>query len=650
VTVDLVIAGRRIRLHSREGVEIRPDERFSAFTAPAEMPFAVHRDILPETVPDTLPQEGQSLTGAGMLSEDQCHTGAGMSPENQRHTGAGMLPEDQCYTGAGMPPEDQCHTVAGISPEDQCHTGAGMSPEDQCHTGAGISPGDQRHTGTGMSPGSTGTFSDRVTGEDHDLDADSDLVVEVEPGPGEIPASAEKVFDAQLMEEVPGGVINSGEPFWEIFSGGGVTYARVFLKEPERTALLEMPNGEKRWRIFTGEVTGAPEDVGVRVTTDSCNDRSGLAPDNFISPPVTGPHQVDAGVRVTADLYSDRSGLAPDNFISPHRTDPSQDNAGPDHQTAGTIAEAPITVNPLPYPLDGLLFYFLFSRAGDIMIHGSGVSCQGRGWLFTGRSGSGKTTLARIFDRAGDSVIHDDRLVLCRSEDGWMMHNTPVYRNDEPRSAPLDHLWIIRHGSANVSEPVTGAEAVAMILANSIQQNWDRVAAARLAAAADDLTSSVRVSRLSFLPDGTIREYLRLRKEEEISIAASAAGALLSAGKNITVTAGGYSMWPAIRPGDKVEIAPFVEGAAAAGRIVALRRDGGFVLHRITRVMTVSGRRVIVTSGDAAARADEPAGAGMIAGIVLSVTRSGRLITPPRRRWPRWMNRITAAVAGWVRG
>ena len=579
MTVDLVIAGRRIRLHSREGVEIRPDERFSAFTAPAEMPFAVHRDILPETVPDTLPQEEQSLTGTGMLSEDQCHPGTGMFPK------------------------DQCHTGTGISPEDQCHTGAGMSPEDQCHTSAG------------MSSRSTGTFSERVTGEDHDLDADSDLVVEVEPGPGEIPASTEKVFDAQLMEEVPGGVINSGEPFWEIFSGGGVTYARVFLKEPERTALLEMPNGEKRWRIFTGEVTGAPEDVGV-----------------------------------TADLYNDRSGLAPDNFIASHLPDPSQDNAGTDYQTAGTIAEAPITVNPLPYPLDGLLFYFLFSRTGDIMIHGSGVSCQGRGWLFTGRSCSGKTTLARIFDRAGDSVIHDDRLVLCRSEDGWMMHNTPVYRNDEPRSAPLDHLWIIRHGSANVSEPVTGAEAVAMILANSIQQNWDRVAAARLAAAADDLVSSVRVSRLSFLPDGTIREYLRLRKEEEISIAASAAGALLSAGKNITVTAGGYSMWPAIRPGDKVEIAPFVEGAAAAGRIVALRRDGGFVLHRITRVMTVSGRRVIVTCGDAAARADEPAGAGMIAGIVHSVTRSGRLITPPRRRWPRWMNRITAAVAGWVRG
>jgi hypothetical protein len=69
--------------------------------------------------------------------------------------------------------------------------------------------------------------------------------------------------------------------------------------------------------------------------------------------------------------------------------------------------------------------------------------------------------------------------VLRREEGRWVMHNTPVYRNDEPRSAPLDHLWVIRHGSANVSEPVTGAEAVAMILANCIQQNWDREAAAR---------------------------------------------------------------------------------------------------------------------------------------------------------------------------
>ena len=56
--------------------------------------------------------------------------------------------------------------------------------------------------------------------------------------------------------------------------------------------------------------------------------------------------------------------------------------------------------------------------------------------------------MARIFDGAGDRVIHDDRLVLRRETTGWVMHNTPVYRNDEPRSALLEHLWIIRHGTA----------------------------------------------------------------------------------------------------------------------------------------------------------------------------------------------------------
>jgi len=33
VTIDLVIAGKRIRLQSDEGISLRPDERFTAFTA-----------------------------------------------------------------------------------------------------------------------------------------------------------------------------------------------------------------------------------------------------------------------------------------------------------------------------------------------------------------------------------------------------------------------------------------------------------------------------------------------------------------------------------------------------------------------------------------------------------------------------------------
>lgn len=431
-------------------------------------------------------------------------------------------------------------------------------------------------------------------------DQEPDLLVEVEAGSGEIPASAAKVFDAQLLEEFPDGVRNTGEPFWEIFAGDGMTFARVFLKNLERTALLVIPHDAKRWQIFAGAAG---------------SDGS----------------QSDGSQAFAAGSDQSQSGVA-----------------GSDESQSGAAGSG--VVDPLPYPLDGLLLYFLFSQGGDIMIHGSGVVAGGRGWIFTGRSGSGKTTMARIFDRAGDRVIHDDRLVLRREDAGWVMHNTPVYRNDEPRSAPLDHLWVIRHGSANVPEPVAGAEAVAMILANCIQQNWDREAASRLAAAADHLAASVSVSRLSFLPDARVRDYLLLRSTADKTLAAAAVLSMLDEGRSVTVTAGGYSMWPAIRPGDAVVIDPVGARLPEIGEIVALKRDGGYVIHRVTGVTAGRYATLIRTQGDGVTREDEPADAGMIAGVVVSVVRSGRQYQPPPRRLPRWMNRMTATVAGWVRG
>jgi hypothetical protein len=189
-----------------------------------------------------------------------------------------------------------------------------------------------------------------------------------------------------------------------------------------------------------------------------------------------------------------------------------------------------------------------------------------------------------------------------------------------------------------------------MILGNCIQQNWDGEAASGLAAAVDDLAASVKVSRLSFVPDGSVRDYLLLRATAEKELVSGAVLSLLDEGRSVTVTAGGYSMWPAIRPGDAVVIGPCGESVAAAGQVVALRRDGGFVLHRVLRVMSVSGRQLIVTCGDAAVRADDPAGPEAVAGVVQYVIRSGRQFPPPRRRWPRRINRMTGTIAGWVRG
>ena len=46
-------------------------------------------------------------------------------------------------------------------------------------------------------------------------------------------------------------------------------------------------------------------------------------------------------------------------------------------------------------------------------------------------------------------VIHDDRLIIRKTGDGYRMFNTPVYNNDEPLIHHLNRIFIIEHGNEN---------------------------------------------------------------------------------------------------------------------------------------------------------------------------------------------------------
>jgi hypothetical protein len=279
------------------------------------------------------------------------------------------------------------------------------------------------------------------------------------------------------------------------------------------------------------------------------------------------------------------------------------------------------------------------------MIHGSGVICDGKGWVFTGKSGSGKTAMAKIFDRGGDRVVHDDRLILVKEGAGWKMHSTPVYRNDEPRSAEIDHLWIISHGQSNISVPLSGAEAAGLILANCIQQNWDREASARLMASVEDLAASVRVSSLAFLPDKRVRDYLIARENATAAAATAAASSMLTEGKEIVITAGGYSMWPAIKPGDRIIISPpDPDKPLKTGRVAALRRDGGFVVHRITAIQKGKLSTFIKTQGDTSMIPDPWSTEKDVAGQAREIIRGDKTLKISRRKMPYFIGKIAATL------
>lgn len=164
--------------------------------------------------------------------------------------------------------------------------------------------------------------------------------------------------------------------------------------------------------------------------------------------------------------------------------------------------------DPMEYPLDGLILYYLTAINNDIMIHASGINHAGRGYMFSGVSGKGKSTMAGIWNDSGASVIHDDRLIIRKTGSGFRFFNTPVYNNDTPRESDLDAIFLIEHGKTNASYPITGAAAVSLVMANCIQHNWDMNIVGQLIGSVTELCAAVPVKRLEFVPDKSVIHFI----------------------------------------------------------------------------------------------------------------------------------------------
>lgn len=165
-------------------------------------------------------------------------------------------------------------------------------------------------------------------------------------------------------------------------------------------------------------------------------------------------------------------------------------------------------IDPLVYPVDGLLLYYLTALQGDIFIHGSGMYHKEKGYLFTGPSGKGKTTMAQLFSEAGADVVHDDRLILRKKNDSIYMYNTPVYDNDRHRSCRLDSLFVIDHGEENVSSAFGQTDAITSVMSNCIQHHWDTRLIAKLTGAIIELVKSVNIRKLHFVPNSTVVSFI----------------------------------------------------------------------------------------------------------------------------------------------
>ena len=171
-------------------------------------------------------------------------------------------------------------------------------------------------------------------------------------------------------------------------------------------------------------------------------------------------------------------------------------------------------LNPLAYPMAPLLWYVLSTEEELLLIHASGLVQHEEGRIFAGFSGVGKSTMAGIWERNGAQVINDDRLILKKEKDGaWFMHNTPMYYRALPKSGPVNAIYLPFHSPQNSFQKLSGAMAMANLLAFTIHHGYDPQHVLHHSHIAELLLQDVPLAKLGVVPTDAIIDFIKANEQ-----------------------------------------------------------------------------------------------------------------------------------------
>jgi len=160
----------------------------------------------------------------------------------------------------------------------------------------------------------------------------------------------------------------------------------------------------------------------------------------------------------------------------------------------------------LEYPLDELLITHYLSLGVGVELHACGlIDAHGDAFLFAGHSGSGKTTTARLWSRhVPIHVLSDDRMILRKQDDHFLMHGTPWHGEAAfalPESAPVRRIFLLEHGVENRIQHVSRGAAAGELLARSFTPFYASRFVEPVLALLEELAASIPCYRFQFLPD-----------------------------------------------------------------------------------------------------------------------------------------------------
>jgi hypothetical protein len=169
-------------------------------------------------------------------------------------------------------------------------------------------------------------------------------------------------------------------------------------------------------------------------------------------------------------------------------------------------------IDPFGYPLAEILLICLASRGRGLLMHACGIDDGGRGYLFTGNSTHGKSTMARLWQQRDASILNDDRVLVCKSGDGYCLYGTPWHGDVALVSSlvvPLSRVFFLRHGESNAIRPQSRISATGMLMQRCFPPFWDKSGMDFTLAFCAELAAGVPCEELSFVPDRQVVDFVR---------------------------------------------------------------------------------------------------------------------------------------------
>ena len=111
----------------------------------------------------------------------------------------------------------------------------------------------------------------------------------------------------------------------------------------------------------------------------------------------------------------------------------------------------------------------------------------------------------------------------------------------------------------------------------------------------------------------------------------------------------GWSMYPALRKGDRITVEPASPAQLQGGDLILFHHQGRLVCHRLVAMDGTGPVPRIITKGDAVARCDEPLEPDQVLGRVVGVRGSGPWGGTPAMRIDRWREQLTRGVGQGLR-